>query len=102
MAALQALGVPKDSPLRDLGQIPIPDSAPAAQNPAGPNDEEETDSLRELVEQIDAHVEMIRKEATSNPPTEGPHGEDVHLQPFVPEHHSAETTSETQPVDLPF
>ena len=39
------------------------------------------DSLRELVEQIDAHVEMIGTEATSNPPTKGPHGEDVHLQP---------------------
>ena len=30
MAALQDLGVPEDSPLRDLGQIPIPNSAPAA------------------------------------------------------------------------
>ena len=79
MAALQALGVPEDSPLRDPGQIPIPDSAPTAQNPTGPNDEEETDSLRELVEQIDAHMEMIGTEATSNPSTDGPHGEDVHL-----------------------
>ena len=56
--------------------------------------------MRELVEQIDAHVEMIGTEATSNPPTNGPHGEDVHPQPPVPEHHSAEMTSETQPVDL--
>ena len=56
--------------------------------------------MRELVKQIDAHVEMIGTEVTSNPPTEGPHGEDVHLQPPVPEHHSAEMTSETQPVDL--
>ena len=39
------------------------------------------DSLRELVEQIDAHVEMIGTEATSNSPTKDPHGEDVHLQP---------------------
>ena len=30
MAALQALGVPEDSPLRDPGQIPIPNSAPFA------------------------------------------------------------------------
>ena len=100
MAALQALGVPEDSPLRDLGQIPIPVSVPTAQNPAGPNEKEETDSLRELVEQIDAHVEMIRAEVTSNPPTEGLQGEDVHSQPPVPEHHSAEMTSETQLVDL--
>ena len=50
MAALQALEVPEDSPFRDPGQIPLLDSTPAAQNPAGPNDEEETDNLRELVE----------------------------------------------------
>ena len=78
MAALQDLGVPEDSPLRDPGQIPIPNSAPATQNLASPNDEKETDSLRELVEQIDAHVEMIGTKATRNPPTDGPHGEDVH------------------------
>ena len=100
MAALQALGVPEDSPFRDPGQIPVPVFTPVAQNPAGPNEEEETDSLRELVEQIDAHVEMIGTEVTSNPPTEGPHGEDVHSQPPVPEHHFAEMTSKTQPVDL--
>ena len=78
MAALQALGVPKDSPLRDPGQIPIPVSAPAAQNQTGPNKEEEMDSLRDLVEQIDAYMEMIGTEVTSNPPTEGLYGEDVH------------------------
>ena len=100
MAALQALGVPDDSPLRDPGQIPIPVFVPAAQNPAGPNEEEEMDSLKELVEQIDAHVEMIRVEVTSNPPTEGPQGEDVHSQPPVLEYHSTKMTSETQPVDL--
>ena len=100
MAALQGLGVPEDSSLRDPGQIPIPDSSPVAQNPTGPNYEEETDSLKELVEQIDTHVEMIEMEATSNPPTDGPHGEDFHLQPSVPEHHSVKMTSETQPVDL--
>ena len=56
--------------------------------------------MRELVEQIDAHVEMIGTEVTSNPLTEGPHGEDVHPQPFAPEHHSVEMNSEMQPVDL--
>ena len=59
MAALQALGVPEDSPLRDPDQIPVPVSVPAVHNPANPNEGEEMDSLRELVEQIDAHVEMI-------------------------------------------
>ena len=38
-------------------------------------------SLKELVEQIDTHVEMIETEATSNPPTDGLSGENVHLQP---------------------
>ena len=95
MAALQALGVPEDSPLKDPGRIPFLDSTPAAQNPTGPNDEEEMASLRELVEQIDTHVEMIGTEATSNPPTDGPPGEDVHLQPPVSKHHFVEMASET-------
>ena len=100
MAALQALGVPEDSPLRDLGRIPFPNSTPTTQNPAGPNDEEEKDSLRELVEQIDAHVEMIGTEATNNPLTDGPPGEDSHLQPPTAKHHSAKMASKTQPMDL--
>ena len=63
--------MPEDSSLRDPDQIPVPVSVPAAQNPAGLNEEEESDSLRELVEQINAHVEMIEAKVTSNPPTEG-------------------------------
>ena len=49
MAALHTSGVLEDSHLRDLSQIPFPDSLPATQNPTGPVNEEETDSLRELV-----------------------------------------------------
>ena len=94
MATLHALGVPEDSPLRDPSRIPFPDSSPATQNPAGPTDEEETDSLRELVEQINAHVELIETEATSNPSTNGPSNENVHPQPSVSEHQSTEITSE--------
>ena len=100
IAALQALEVPKDSPLKDPGRIPFLDPTLATQNLAGPNDEEETDSLRELVEQIDAHVEMIEIEATSNPPTNDPSGENVHLPPPISEHHSIEMAFEMQPVDL--
>ena len=100
MAALEFLGVLEDSPLKDPGRIPFPDPTLAAQNTIGANDEEETDSLRELVDKIDAHVEMIGIEATSNPPTNGPSGENVNLQPPVSEHHSTEMASETQPVDL--
>ena len=66
-AALQALGVLEDSPLRDPGQIPFPSSTPAAQNSPVPICEEETASMRELVEQIDAHVELDDTEATSIP-----------------------------------
>ena len=50
MAALHSLGVPEDTPLKDPSWIPFPDLSPAVQNPTGPIDEEETDSLRELVE----------------------------------------------------
>lgn len=56
--------------------------------------------MRELVEQIDAHVEMIGIEATSNPPTNDPSGENVHLPPPISEHHSTEMASKMQPVDL--
>ena len=66
-ATLQALGVPKDSFLRDPGQIPFSSLTPATQNPPVPIDEEETTSMRELVEQIDAHVELDDMEATSIP-----------------------------------
>ena len=58
MAALHASGVLEDSYLKDPSQIPFLDSVPATQNPIGPVDKEEMDSLRELVEQIDAHVEV--------------------------------------------
>ena len=47
MAALHASGVLEDSHLRDLYQIPFPDSLPATQNPTRPINEEETESLRE-------------------------------------------------------
>ena len=65
--ALQALGVPEDSPFRDPSQIPFLSSTPAAQNPPMPIDEEETTSMRELVEQIDSHMELDDMEATSIP-----------------------------------
>ena len=66
-AALQAMGVPEDSHLRDPGQILYPSPVPAAQEALVTIDEEETASMRELVEQIDAHVEPEEMEATSVP-----------------------------------
>ena len=64
-AALQVLGVLEDSPLRDPDQIPFSSLTLAAQNPPVPIDEEETTSMRELMEQIDAHAELDETEATS-------------------------------------
>ena len=74
--ALQILRVPKDSPLRDPGQIPFPSSTPTTQNPPVPIDEEEITSMRELVEQIDAHAELDETETTSFPCAHGqPNGD---------------------------
>ena len=64
-AALQVLEVPKDSPLRDPGQIPFLSTVATVQSPLAPIEEEETMSMRELVEQIDAHAEPDDMEATS-------------------------------------
>lgn len=50
LAALQVLGIPEDSPLRDPGQIPFPDIALTVQNPPRSADEEKMTNLRELVE----------------------------------------------------
>ncbi|XP_065628883.1 uncharacterized protein LOC136067250 [Quercus suber] len=67
LAALQALGVPEDSPLRNPGRIPFPVPPQEPTTAAGRADEEETTSLRELVEQIDSHVGMEEPEVGSHP-----------------------------------
>ena len=89
LAALHASGVPKDSHLRDPNQIPFLDPLPATQNLTRLVDEEEMDSLSELVEQIDAHIEVIGMEATSNPPANDQPGENTQYQPSVAEHQSS-------------
>ena len=66
-AALQALGVPEDSHLGDPGQIPFPSLVATVQDTPATIDEEETVSMKELVEQIDAHTEPKDMEATSIP-----------------------------------
>ena len=58
LAALQAIVVPKDSPLRDPNQIPFPSLSTVTQKTCGVADKETT-SLKELVKQIDAHAEPI-------------------------------------------
>ena len=76
-ATLQAVRVPEDSPLKDLNKISLPSLPTAAQKAPVVADEEETTSLRELVEQIDAHSKLIDLEATNNPNAEDQHGGNV-------------------------
>ena len=78
-AALQAMGAPEDSYLRDPGQIPFPSPVPAVQEAPAAIDEEETASMRELVEQIDAHAEPEEMEATKIPTVQELLGEDPHF-----------------------
>ena len=96
-AALQAMGVPEDSPLRDPGQIPFLSSTLAAQNPLVPTDEEEMASMRELVEQIDAHVELDDMEATSIPYAGDQPSGDLLLP--AADQQQIETAAQIEPVD---
>ena len=66
MVALQAFRIPDDSPLRNLEQVPFLNPSSLVQNPSGVADEEETPSIRELVQAIDFHVELVDLEVTSN------------------------------------
>ena len=94
-AALQILEVPKDSPLRDPGQIPFSSSNAAAQDPPVPIEEEKTASMRELVEQIDAHAEPDKMEATSIPSAQDQLGGDVHFP--VADQQQTKTADQTGP-----
>ena len=69
-ATLQVLRVPEDPPLRDPDQIPFPSTTIVVQNPSTPIEEKETASMKELVEQIDAHAEPEDTEATNIPSTQ--------------------------------
>ena len=92
-AALQAMGAPEDSHLRDPGQIPFPSPVPVIQEAPAAIDEEETASMRELVEQIDAHAEPEEMEATSIPTVQELLSED----PLFPLTDQQEVTPPTQP-----
>ena len=85
LAALQALGVPEDSPLRNPNQIPFSSPSTATQNPLGAIEEEETTSMRELVEAIDSHVELTDLETTSNPHAGDQPGGNVQLPLAAPQ-----------------
>ena len=66
LAALQAMGVAKYSPLRNPEQILYPAPVLPVQSQANAVDKEKTLSMRELVHAIDTHVEMVDLEVTSN------------------------------------
>ena len=74
--ALQALGVPEDSHLTDPRKIPFPSTVAAVQDPPVAANDEETASMRELVEQINAYAEPDDLEATSIPIVQDLLGED--------------------------
>ena len=75
------MGVPRDSPLKDLGHISLPNLPVATQKTPVVVGEEETTGLRELVEQIDAHAKLIDLEATSNLNAANQHGRNVQPLP---------------------
>ena len=77
LAALRVLGVSEDSSLRDPNQIPFLGPPFIAQNPLRAADEEETQSMRELVEAIDSHMELVNLEAINNPHVGDQSDEDV-------------------------
>lgn len=56
MAALQAMRVPVDSPLRNPKQIPFPETPAPIQNLSSADDKEDPPSTKELVQEIDSHM----------------------------------------------
>ena len=93
--ALQVLGVPKDSPLRDPSQIPFPSSVTVVQDPSVPIEEEETATMRELVEQIVAHSEPDEMEATNILNAQDQLGGDLHFP--VADQQQLEAADQTRP-----
>lgn len=57
---------PDDSLLRNPKQIPFLEPLPSFQNPSAADDEEDTLRMKELVQEIDSHVELVDLEVTSN------------------------------------
>ena len=59
------MGVPDDSPLRNPEQIPFLTHPPLVQSQPGV-DEDDTPSMRELVHEIDTHMELVDLEVNDN------------------------------------
>nr|POE97561.1 hypothetical protein CFP56_17080 [Quercus suber] len=67
MAAVTAIGLPEVSPFRNPDQIPyLEPPPPPTRNPTEAEDED-TSSMRKLVQATDSHAELIDLEITSNP-----------------------------------
>lgn len=67
LAAVMAMGVPEDSPLRNTNQIRYPKPSPPTTPKPTEAEDEDTPSMRELVQAINSHAELIDLEITSNP-----------------------------------
>ena len=87
LATEMAMGVPKDSPLRNPDQIPYPEAPPTTTQKPTDVEDEDASSMRELVQAIDSHAELIDLEITSNPnvvpTTAQPQPTDLNIQPLV-------------------
>ena len=68
MAAVNAMGLLEDYAFRDLEQIPYPEGliCPSVQTTNRP-EEEDSLSMRELVEEIDSHAKVIELDGSTNP-----------------------------------
>ena len=68
MAAVNAMGLLEDYAFRDLEQIPYPEGliCPFVQTTNWP-EEEDSLSMRELVEEIDSHAKVIELDGSTNP-----------------------------------
>ena len=68
MATVNAMGLLEDSAFRDLEQIPYPEGliCPPVQTTNQP-EEEDSLSMRELVEEIDSHAKVIELDGSTNP-----------------------------------
>lgn len=60
------MGEAEDSPLRNPEKIPYPVPPPPVQSQVDAAEEEDTPNMRELVQTIDSHMELVDLKVTSN------------------------------------
>nr|POE52832.1 hypothetical protein CFP56_61412 [Quercus suber] len=64
---VSALGVPKDSPFKITKKIPYPGSPPPPVQNLARVEDEDNQSIRVLVEEIDSHAKLIDLEISCDP-----------------------------------